>query len=517
VAKKARIVETALVMLAIAVRASAVIALQSHTVPHSSYEHGEIAANLLAGRGFSMHFLGSDGPTSQQAPVYPLLVALAFAIGGVDSPKSLLILELGQSLLGGLLVLGVMKLCRNALPNVPHIERMAGLIVALHPTLIYAATHVQVALLGATLLVWALAWAYQAGTTGRPRDAVLTGGLLGLLALTDPILSLACIGIFSAIWAGREIPESSWNSSCRFAAIVLLAALAVVSPWLIRNAIIHREFVAIKSTFGYAFWQGNCALSEGTDKVVRPSVEKALARGATSTSLNALNRAIWEARHEAGYLDDIALSQVDRDWLGGFSEPERSRILFARAINDLRADPARYGWLCLRRLRYFLLFDETNPKTRVLAYRLPHVALTILAAAGFVVAGSSVRKRLAPLFWTMLAITAFHALTIVSARFHVPVDPLLAVWGAAGAVRVIRIGIGNRVLASPRDDIERIRVVNGLGILSRIRFQLLDSSDVHARQDQTGEHGADADYRGRSPGYAGNGIIESRRLITNRR
>ena len=39
----------------------------------------------------------------------------------------------------------------------------AGLIVALHPTLVYAATHVQVATLGATLLTWTLAWAYQTG------------------------------------------------------------------------------------------------------------------------------------------------------------------------------------------------------------------------------------------------------------------------------------------------------------------------------------------------------------------
>ncbi len=40
-------------------------------IPHSTYEHGEIAANLLAGRGFSVRYLGADGPTSQQAPAYP--------------------------------------------------------------------------------------------------------------------------------------------------------------------------------------------------------------------------------------------------------------------------------------------------------------------------------------------------------------------------------------------------------------------------------------------------------------
>jgi hypothetical protein len=512
VAKKGLVVERLLVVLAIAVRASAVLVLQSHTVPRSTYEHGEIAANLLAGRGFSMHFLGSDGPTSQQAPVYPALVALAFAIGGVDSPKSLLILELGQSLLGGVLVLGVLRLCRGVAPDEPRLGWLAGSIVAIHPTMIYAATHVQVALLGTTALVWALAQAYQAGTSRRVRDALITGGLLALLALVDPILSLGAIGIFSAVWVGQDNRPKATSATCRLVAIVLLAATAGVLPWLIRNAFVHKEFVAIKSTFGYAFWQGNCAVSEGTDKVVRPSVERAVARCGAESTLSGFNRAIWEARHEAGYLDDIALSQDDRKWLGTFSEPERSRILFRRAIADLRDDPARYGWLCWRRLRYFLLFDETNPKSRVLAYRLPHVALTVLAALGLLMAGPSVRRRLAPTVWTTLAITTFHALTIVSARFHVPVEPLMAVWIAAGASRMLGLGTAG-ALPSSRDDIERIGVVNGFGVLCGNRLQLLYRADVHASQDQSGEHGANADHRRRSPGYSRNRIVKRRRLV----
>jgi hypothetical protein len=481
-ARNRLIIETALVILAIAVRAAAVIVLQSHTVPRSTYEHGEIAANLLAGRGFSMHFLGSDGPTSQQAPVYPTLVAVAFAIGGVESPNALLILELCQSLLGGLLVLGVLELCRRIAPAKPRVGWIAGLIAALHPTLIYAATHIQVALLATTLLVWVFAWAYKTGTTGRFRHAVITGALLGLLSLTDPILSLAAVGAFGAFWIGQTRRPRSRMIAFSLAAILMLATTAVVSPWLIRNALIHKEFVAIKSTFGYAFWQGNCALSEGTDKVVRSSVEKALARRDSASSLSGLNRTIWEARHEAGYLDDIALSQKDKNWLGQFSEPERSRILFRRAISELRSEPGRYAWLCLRRLRYFLLFDETNPKTRVLAYRLPHFALSVMGFLGLVVASPEIRRRLVPTQLTVLAIIAFHTLTIVSARFHIPIEPVLAVWCAAGASRMAHVIASFR--SSPaRHDIEGIRVVHRLGIQPRVGLQFLDRPNVHASQN----------------------------------
>jgi hypothetical protein len=216
--------------------------------------------------------------------------------------------------------------------------------------------------------------------------------------------------------------------------VVALTALAGVSPWLIRNFIVHGEFVAIKSTLGYAFWQGNCSQSRGTDKVVRESVEHALARDPSAHSLEGLNRKLWEARHEAGYIDDIALSKDDYTLLGSVTEPERSRVLFRRAVAELKAEPGRYLRLCLQRLRYFVLFDETNPKTRVMAYRLPHLGLTLFAGLGLILASPSVRARLLPTIVTALLITIFHALTIVSARFHIPLEPLFAIWGAAGLV-----------------------------------------------------------------------------------
>jgi hypothetical protein len=429
-----RRVELGILVLAVALRMAAVLLLRSHLVPRSTYEHGEIAANLLAGRGFSIRFLGADGPTSQQAPLYPLLVAACYWLGGVELPAALLILELGQALLGGAMVVGVMRLARLAAPGVPALAPAAGLIAASHPTLVYAATHVQVASLAATLLVWTLVLGHRAAESGRRVHAAATGLGMAALALTDPILSLAGISVLGAI-VRPGAHAGKLASRLGLAGIMLFTAALGVTPWLVRNALVHGEFVAIKSTFGYAFWQGNCRLSEGTDKVVRDSVERTLGRGDGGGGLAGLNRTLWAARHEAGYIDDVALSRQDRETLGAVSEPDRSRILFRRAIRELGAEPGRYPRLCLRRFRAFWLFDETNPKSRVLAYRLSHLALTALAILGLMVARSDVRARLAPSLVTAAAISLFHALTIVSARFHVPIEPLMAVWAAAGLSR----------------------------------------------------------------------------------
>jgi hypothetical protein len=260
---------------------------------------------------------------------------------------------------------------------------------------------------------------------------MLAGLGLGFLALTDPILALSAPGVAWAIILGRGV----WRAS-RPIVLVALAAALVVAPWVARNARVFGEFVAIKSTFGYAFWQGNCALSQGTDKVVRPSVDRALGRA--KQGLRGWNAALWSARHEAGYLDDIALSADDYRALGRVSEPERSRRLFRRALADLRDDPSRYARLCLRRLRWFVLFDETNPKTRSLVYRIGHLSLTVLAVSGLMLSRREDRRRLAPTFLAAALIAAFHTLTIVSARFHIPIEPLLGLWAASGLSHVGR-------------------------------------------------------------------------------
>lgn len=466
-----------LVLLAVVVRAAAVLVLQSHTVAHSTYEHGEIAANLLAGRGFSIKFLGVDGPTSQQAPVYPLVVAASYAIGGVETPRALLLLELAQAGLGGLLVLAVLMLCREVAPGRIWFSRLSGLAAALHPTLVYAATHVQVALLAATLFTLVFAWGFRLARTGRNGDALIVGLILALLALTDPILGLAVVGVAYAVVAGRGLMPS-----LRPLALVAITAMIAVAPWIVRNARVHGEFVPIKSTFGYAFWQGNCALSEGTDKVRRASVERVL--NASKGGLRGLNESLWAARHEAGYLDDIALTAADYRALSQLSEPERSRRLFRRALHDLRADPARYPRLCIRRLRYFLLFDETNPKTRNRLYRVSQLAITAWAIAGLIFACPQLRRRLIPTFVTAGLIVLFHALTITSVRFHIPLEPLMAVWGAAGVTRWCS--------TAPADDVENVVLEDGLPVRRVRSIRALEFPGLReqlAGQHARGEHG----------------------------
>jgi hypothetical protein len=217
---------------------------------------------------------------------------------------------------------------------------------------------------------------------------------------------------------------------------MLLSAAVVLAPWIVRNWFVHGEFVFIKSTFGYAFWQGNNPISWGTDKVPKATAERFLAE--RSAGLRGLEAAMWEARHETLYIDDVLLKPTGYAEFQGLSEPARSRLLFDRALGFVRANPSDYVALCAQRLRYFLLFDETNPKTKNVVYRAATLLLLTLAVLGLV-AGRRHWRALAPTLLVFGSVALFHTLTITSARFRIPVEPIAILWAAMAVTAMAEV------------------------------------------------------------------------------
>jgi hypothetical protein len=311
---------------------------------------------------------------------------------------------------------------------------MAGLGAALYPTHLYMVTHIQVALWAALILTTLLGVVMSPRCQGRWLGAFLAGVLAGMLLLIEPILAVALPICAIAFWLGEA--GRRWRPRFRLAPlarVTLMAAIAaaIISPWLVRNWLVHGEFVFIKPTFGYALWQGNNPVSWGTDKVPKPSAE--VLRRTHDGTLAGMDRALWEARHETVYIDDLLLKPTGYREFAGLSEPERSRVLGRRAVEFIRAHPSQYAALCLRRLRYFLLFDETNPKASNWIYRGATVTWLVLAFVGLLVSWDRWR-RLWPTYAVFAAVTLFHALVITSVRFRIPLEPFSFVWAAWAVV-----------------------------------------------------------------------------------
>ena len=417
---------------ALALRVGLVLLLSEPAAGPRTYEHGEIAENLLAGRGFTVTFLGQEGPTSQQAPLYPLLLAGLYRCFGVGS-EAVLAMQLLQCLAGAALALAVVWLCWSLLPRRRAVGCIAGWGAALYPTHVYMVTHVQVAVWAALMLTLLCGVAFSPRWNGRA-GAALAGLLGGIAMLFEPILALALPILALAMWrraAGQRQPRSPTATR-----LLLFAAVAglVVAPWIWRNYRVHGEFVFVKSTFGYAFWQGNNPLSWGTDKIPKASAETLLHQH--DGTLAGRERAMWEARHETLYIDDVLLKPGGYRQFAGLTEPQRSRLLQREAERFIAENPGQYARLCLARLRYFFTFDPTNPKAANLAYRGSTVVWLALFAAGLWL-GRREWRALWPTAAIVAAVALFHALTIVSARFRIPVEPLSFVWAAISIAAIV--------------------------------------------------------------------------------
>lgn len=451
-----------LACLAFGLRVWVVLALSTEHAESVAYEHGQIAENLLAGKGFSIELLGAEGPTSQQAPFYPFLLAAFYALFGVGSAKAILAVQLLQCLAGAGLVLAVVWLAWSLVPDQPALGWIAGLGAAVYPTHLYMVTHLQVAVWAALLLTVLLAVVVSPRWRATRGGAILAGLLAGALLLVEPILVLALPVSAVAFWLAerRRLARAAWGRLGLMTAVTVV----VIAPWVVRNAAVHGEFVFIKSTFGYAFWQGNTPGSWGTDKIPTTSAETL--RNDHDGTLADVNRALWAARHETLYIDDVMLNDKDYRMLGQLSEPERSRLLGRRAWESVVDDPGRYLGLCLRRLGYFLVFDQTNPKAANRLYRIATTVWLVLAFVGLLVSHGRWNK-LWPTYAIFALVTLFHTLVITSVRFRIPLEPMTFIWAAATArpflwdrmwrsgVRIYRPG------QCPRDPFESAHPLGG--------------------------------------------------------
>jgi hypothetical protein len=262
--------------------------------------------------------------------------------------------------------------------------------------------------------------------------------------LLEPIYALALPASAWLMWRGAargNRPPApgrprDWPAARAVpAALAALVAAAVLTPWLVRNYRVHGELVFVKSTFGYAFWQGNNPYSWGTDKIPKPSAEQ-LRQLHDHTPVE-VERALREARSETLYIDDVLLKPTGYRDFAGLTEPQRSRLLGRRAWDFVRASPTHYLRLCAARLRYFWLFDETNPRAANAVYRGATLVWLLLFGGGLIALRRHARA-LAPLLALLAAVMVFHVLTIYSARFRFPLEAVSLVWAAGSFEALLR-------------------------------------------------------------------------------
>jgi 4-amino-4-deoxy-L-arabinose transferase-like glycosyltransferase len=218
-----------------------------------AWEQGNVARALVAGHGFGSPFGFHQQPSAVMPPVYPLIVAGFFLLFGVHTAQSIFAIHAFDCLINSLACIPVFLLARRSFG-----ERAAWWAAwgwALFPYGIYFSaawawsTHLLL-----LCLCWLLYLAQDLERSPRLKLWAGFGLLAGFAGLTEPsILMVVPFLLAQAAWrlarAGQRwlLPGT----------VASLAIAAVLSPWLIRDAMVFHRFIPMRDSMGLELWMGN--------------------------------------------------------------------------------------------------------------------------------------------------------------------------------------------------------------------------------------------------------------------
>jgi 4-amino-4-deoxy-L-arabinose transferase-like glycosyltransferase len=240
----------ALVLVAaLGFRIGVVLAIKGGYHPETdALQFDQLATRLARGYGFGpAPQAPMIGPTALRAPLYPLVLAGTYALFGIHSFTSGLVVN---ALLGVVIValVGVVgtQLCGR------RIGGTAMGLAAVFPPMVLTGSSLQLEPLLTTLCLGALAAALQ--HRRRPRGILwpVVAGVcigLGVLAREQAFFFLPVIAWLLWTADGRR---PAWRArATRIALVAPVCAVLVVLPWTIRNAVELHAFVPVTTSAGF--------------------------------------------------------------------------------------------------------------------------------------------------------------------------------------------------------------------------------------------------------------------------
>jgi len=259
--------------------------------PSWSGEHHNIAASIVQGKGFADPFAPLEtGPSAWVAPPFPYLLAGVFWLAGTKTPAAARLGIFLQSLIFAGTLWFIYLIVRRVFSV--NCAKLAVLIWLISPNRI-GLTSTYLSEIGFSTFSLLLAIVALIRFTDTPtwKAASLAGAAIGFAILCLPVMVLALPFYAYALYTlarGRTLHPLVGP----VAALVL--CVAVLAPWIIRNYVVFRTFVFIKSNLGSMLY------SAGTSKVERDLVQR---MGEIAYTRYSLERAVrWIRGHQKKFV-----------------------------------------------------------------------------------------------------------------------------------------------------------------------------------------------------------------------
>lgn len=370
-------------------------------------------ANVLArGRGFPepLNWIAYQAhrPSAFHGPLYPVVLSISSRLGGTSYFDH----KMMSIVIGTAVVLAVGVLGRRV--GGPIVGLVAAAFAAVYPNLWLIDSLLYPEGLMALLITVTMIVAYRWRDRPRPATAALFGAVIALTALArgEGIMLLPLLAV-PWILLTRSLTR---RVRLRHLGVTALACVAVLAPWMIRNATTFEEFVPLSTNGNEVMVYANCATAyDGPfvgywDYQCQQKVREQQGDPPGDESQTAL---YWRslgfdyARAHASELPRVVTLRVLRQW--ELFRPLQNVTL--GGIEGRNRDAGTIGLLMFYGLAGLSLVGAVSARRR----RIP----------------------LLPLGVQFLTVTITAAYTYGTIRFRAPAEPALCVLGAVGLVPVV--------------------------------------------------------------------------------
>lgn len=373
--------------------------------------------------GLGYRFSPQTALTLEREPGYPYFLALLRMVFGDGYREAAIVANIVFTSACAFLISGLAR----SVTSMRYVPLVAPLLFLLHPGTIGTELRTGVEVPFILLLL---------GFFLALRHALRTGTLLAYLAAGLLLGAASCVRSTALLFPFFLVPLSlifrgGWSSLVRSAlsaAAVLIGALLVLSPWIIRNYGLVQRFIPTASVQGVSMQVGDYICTHGDSHM----------------SLGDLDLAAADARNalaaEQGYRFKPAYYQMFYD---PRDEVKFNDSLARQVVQHYRDSPALFAQCAAKNIFNFWFAGKT-PRSTVLnvCVQLPFM---LIALAGILIEFRRLdRVTLAMLLlfvaYTMCVYAPIHAL----ARYSVPLIPILAILGAMPICRWIGGGSRDR-------------------------------------------------------------------------
>jgi 4-amino-4-deoxy-L-arabinose transferase-like glycosyltransferase len=406
------------VAVALIVRRACLIAFPTPGLTDDATQYDAIARNLAAGHGFSESAAPPYVPTMHREPLYPVFISIFYRLG--LSPSAVYVT---QALLGTGVVLVIYLLAREAFVD-DWVTLLAALLVACYPVLAARSGYLLTESLF-TFLITLGVYLFYLGKRGNFWLAYLGAGLIfGLATLCRSIalLLVPFLGGLLLIERALRRPFPRWGIEWGKAMLLLLVALLVIAPWILRNQVVMGR-ATLTLRLGELLWARAVNLPDG-----------ALTHGEALQVAN---------RETARLVLDEGMTTVKAD-----------QVLLRDARRRIMRYPLQYLGQNLKAIRVLwitsnsALFGISGTLSDYLAQgdyvMVATKALLIAAHLGLLVlmlVRIVFERRTWFQWWPLLApvayITLVHSFLFCLPRFVEPVLPLVLMFSSVGAVGLV--------------------------------------------------------------------------------